>query len=180
MTPERRSILERRIVLLGLLVCLATTGCVQRRMTVRTNPPGALLYVDDYEIGTTPISLPFTYYGTRKVRLVKDGYETLTLMQSIPPPWYEFFPLDFVAENCVPGQIRDRRVLDYQLRPQAIVPTDQLLARAEELRRGAHMVPGAMMPSPTGMAPLQPPIGPEVVPAPEGVGGQLVHPLPPR
>ena len=80
-------------------------------MTVRTNPPGALLYVDDYEIGTTPVSASFTYYGTRKIRLVKDGYETLTVMQSIPPPWYEFPPLDFVSENFVPGQIHDQRRL---------------------------------------------------------------------
>ena len=84
-------------------------------MTVRTNPPGALLYVDDYEIGTTPVSANFTYYGTRKIRLVKDGYETLTVMQWIPPPWYEFPPLDFVSENFVPGQIYDQRTLDFQL-----------------------------------------------------------------
>lgn len=179
MTPERSSIWQRRIVLLGLLLALATTGCVQRRMFVRTNPPGAMLYVDDYEIGTTPVSVPFTYYGTRKIRLVKDGYETLTVMQTIAPPWYEFFPMDFVAENFVPGQIRDRRVLDYQMRPQAVVPTDQLLARAEELRRGAHTVPNPNAP-PAGAAPLQPPAAPEVIPAPEGVGGQPVRPMPPR
>ena len=80
-------------------------------MTVRSNPPGALLYVDDYEIGVTPVSTNFTYYGTRKIRLVKDGYETLTVMQSIPPPWYEYVPLDFVSENFVPGQIRDQRTV---------------------------------------------------------------------
>lgn len=51
----------------------AAGGCVQRRMTVRSNPPGALVYVDDYQIGTTPVSTDFIYYGTRKIRLVKDG-----------------------------------------------------------------------------------------------------------
>ena len=91
----------------ALVLCTSQSGCVQRRMTVRTNPPGALLYVDDYPIGTTPCSTSFTYYGTRKIRLVKDGYETLTVMQSIPAPWYEYTPIDFVAENFVPGQIRD-------------------------------------------------------------------------
>jgi hypothetical protein len=175
---------------LGLALCAAASGCVQRRMTVRTNPPGALLYVDDYEIGTTPVSLPFTYYGTRKIRLVKDGYETLTVMQPIAPPWYEILPIDFVAENCIPGQIRDQRTLDYQLRPQTVVPTDQLVCRAEELRRGMHAAggiapsaagspapPGPAAPGPAGAGP---PGGVEVVPAPEGVGGQPVHTLPPR
>lgn len=105
-------------------------------MTIRTNPPGALVYVDDYEIGTTPVSHDFTYYGKRKIRLVKDGFETLTLMQSIPPPWYQVPPLDFVSENLVPGEIRDQRTLQYQLTPQMIVPTEQLRQRAENLRRG--------------------------------------------
>ena len=47
---------------------------------------GALVYVDDYEVGITPISTSFLYYGQRRIRLVKDGYETLTVMQPIPPP----------------------------------------------------------------------------------------------
>ena len=68
-------------------------------MMIRTNPPGALVYVDDYEIGTTPISTGFVYSGTRKIRLVKDGYETLTVMQPVPPPWYQIPPLDFITEN---------------------------------------------------------------------------------
>ena len=144
-------------------------------MTVRTNPPGALLYVDDYEIGTTPVSTNFTYYGSRKIRLVKDGYETLTVTQPIPAPWYEFPPIDFVAENFVPGEIRDQRVLDFQMKPQMVVPTEQLLSRAEQLRGGVHAT-GAGGPGAAGVVP----VGGAAVPAPPGVGGQLVRPLPPQ
>ncbi|NCY03200.1 MAG: PEGA domain-containing protein [Planctomycetia bacterium] len=79
--------------LLVAVLLVAATGCVQRRMTIRSNPPGALVYVDDYQIGTTPVSTDFIYYGTRKIRLVKDGYETLTVRQPFPIPWYEVFPL---------------------------------------------------------------------------------------
>lgn len=168
--------------LLGLTLCTCFGGCVERRMTVRTNPPGAMLYVDDYPIGETPISTNFTYYGDRKIRLVKDGYETLTLLQPISAPWYQFFPLDFVSETLVPGEIRDQRTLDFQLKPQVIVPTEQLLARAEELRRGVHASTGTAAPpsaGPAGVAPLySPPPGAEVIPAPAGIGGQPVRPLP--
>ena len=175
--------------MLGLMLCTCQSGCVQRRMTVRSNPPGALLYVDDYEIGTTPVSTSFTYYGTRKFRLEKDGCETLTVMQTILPPWYEFPPMDFVSENFVPGNIRDQRVLDFQLKPQIVVPTEQLLSRAEGLRRGIHTATSTatQQPGPGGIrgpgvlggpANLPPP-GAEAVPAPEGVGGQPVYPLPP-
>ncbi|MFZ1934069.1 MAG: PEGA domain-containing protein [Thermoguttaceae bacterium] len=172
--------------LLALLLCTSQSGCVQRRLTVRTNPPGALLYVDDYPIGTTPCSVSFTYYGTRKIRLVKDGYETLTTMESIPAPWYEYTPFDFISENFVPGQIHDQRTRDFQLRPQVVVPTEQLLARGEGLRRGVHtttgtapqLSPGGIR-GPTVLGPTATPIpGPEPIPAPEGVGGQPVHPLP--
>jgi len=120
-------------------------------MTIRSNPPGAVVYVDDYEtpIGVTPISTNFLYYGTRKIRLVKDGYETLTVMQPIPAPWYQYPPVDFISENFVPGQIRDQRVIDYQLKPQMVVPTDQLLSRAENLRHTNLVAPaGATMSRP--------------------------------
>jgi len=175
-------------LLFWAMVCVLLTsqaGCVQRRLTVRTNPPGALLYVDDYEIGTTPISTDFIYYGKRKIRLVKDGYETLIVTQWIPPPWYEVPPLDFISENLVPGYIRDQRVLDFQLKPQTLVPTEQLISRAEGLRRGLHAVSGVGSPqpgAPTG-TPLPstptPQQSPETIPAPEGLGGRSVYPLPP-
>ena len=170
--------------LLGLTLWACQSGCVQRRMTIRSNPPGALLYVDDYPIGATPVSTAFTYYGKRKIRLVKDGYETLTVMQSIPAPWYQYTPIDFVAENLVPGQIRDQRFLDYQLKPQMVVPTEQLLSRAEDLRRGVHATAGVAPLSGVGAVRgptvLGPPSGAEVVPTPQGIGGQQVHPLPSR
>lgn len=153
------------------VVCLATvtTGCVHRRLTIRTNPPGAAVYIDDYPIGTTPVSTSFIYYGTRKIRIVKDGYETLTVQRKISPPWYQYFPLDFVSENLMPNEIRDERVLDFALSPQMVVPTDQLIGRAEELRqsgRAVGVVPaGAEMP--LGMPPAA--LQPGVLPAP----GQL-------
>ena len=126
------------VCLAALLLCATGTGCVERRLLIRSNPPGALVRVDGYEIGTTPVSTPFIYYGTREIQLVKDGYETVTVKQPIPAPWYQYFPLDFVSENLVPGEIRDERVVDYQLVPQRIVPSDQLLNRADALRRGGR------------------------------------------
>lgn len=150
---------------------------------IRSNPPGALVYIDDYEVGTTPCATHFIYYGQRRIRLVKDGYETLTRLESIPPPWYQVPPLDFVTENLVPGEIRDVRELSYNLVPQVVVPPEQLLGRAEDLRRGVHQATGTAPPS---IRRTQPdygpslPASPEVVAAPPGVGGQPVYPLPPR
>ena len=173
----------------ALLLCACTSGCVTRRMTIRTNPPGARVYVDDYEIGTTPVSHNFIYYGTRKVRLVKDGYETLTTMETIPPPWYQIPPLDFVSENLMPTEIRDNRCLTYNLTPQMVVPPELLLQRAENLRRGVQPAGGAQPSGPAAEPiptlipgdpnPIRPPVAPEPIPTPPGIGGQPTYPLPP-
>ncbi len=183
------------------------SGCVQRRMMVRSNPPGALVYVDDQEkpIGVTPCAHDFTYYGTRKFRLVKEGYETVTEMREISAPWYEYPVADFVSENCVPGQIRDQRTLDFNLTPQLVVSSDQILSRAEELRRGIHsatgktsqLAPGQPVMRQPGPAPVWRPAAggapnsavPAAMPAapysptaptaaPDGIGGQPTYPLP--
>jgi len=133
------------LAILALSLVLSA-GCVQRRLIIRSQPPGAMVYVDDYQIGPTPIATSFTYYGTRKIRLVKDGYQTLTVYERIDPPWYQIPPIDFFAENVLGREIRDTRVLEYQLQPQPISPTQQLLDRAETLRRqtgGSPPLPAA-------------------------------------
>jgi len=129
---------RRLILALAAVHLLFATGCVRRRLTVRTNPPGAQVFVDDQEIGTTPCSAAFVYYGTRKITVMKDGYKTETIFQKIPPPWYEFPLLDFVVENAVPREIRDERVVDVQLSPQELVPQQKLLDRATALRDSAR------------------------------------------
>ena len=108
-----------------------------------SNPPGALVYVDNQQIGTTPCSVDFTYYGTREIRLIKPGYETLTVNQPIPTPWYQIPPLDFVSENLVPTKIRDNRTVTFDLAPQIIVPTEQLVDRANQLRQETLQYPVA-------------------------------------
>jgi len=155
-TPSRRERLRpARLCWLAVLVCACLAGCVQRRLTIRSNPPGALVYVDDYQIGTTPVSTDFVYYGTRKIRLSLSGYETLTVLQPIPTPWYQYPGLDFISENVVPGEIRDERVVEFQLQPQIIVPSQQLLDRAENLRNStaAPRTPLAPRAVPPGMVP---------------------------
>jgi hypothetical protein len=167
---------------------------------VRSNPPGATVYVDNQAIGTTPCATSFIYYGTREIRLVKPGYETLTVNQPIPSPWYQIPPLDFVSENVVPREIQDYRTVSYNMVPQVIVPTEQLINRGEQLR--SSTLQGAVLPptingvpaiAPTLPAPqptLAPPsfLPPENVapgllapPAPFGTippGGQPLQPLP--
>lgn len=121
-------------VCLAIALLASSFGCVRRRLTIRSDPAGAVAYVDDQAVGMTPVSTPFTFYGTRKIQLFRDGYETLTVKQKFNPPWYEIPPLDFLVENLWPGEVRDERIVDFQMQPQQIVPNQELLNRAEALR----------------------------------------------
>ena len=160
-------------VVIVMLACLVAAGCVQRRMTIRSSPPGALAYVDDYQIGTTPVSTDFIYYGTRKIRLVKDGYETLTVRQPFPLPWYQVFPLDFVTENLWPAEIRDERVVDLALTPMAATAPEEVVARAEQARASAGSLPA---PPPVPVAPQV--VVPQPIPAPPPAQMPQPQPLP--
>ena len=135
---------------------LLLPGCVRRRLLVRSNPPGAMVYVDNQPIGTTPCATSFIYYGTREIRLVKPGYETLTVKQPIPAPWYQIPPLDFASENLAPNEIQDFRTVTYNLTPQVIVPTDQLIAPRRAAARGTQQ--GAVLPAGAAMAPASTPL----------------------
>lgn len=141
-------------LLLVLLVCASATGCVRRRLTLRTNPPGALVYVDNQEIGTTPCSVDFTYYGTRELRFVKAGYETLTVNQPIPAPWYQVPPLDFISDNFALQKIRDNRTVSFNLQPQMMLPVEEVIRRGEELR--GRSLSGPVVPVSTGAIPPLP------------------------
>ena len=71
---------------LGLLA-----GCVERRYTIRSDPPGANIIVNGEEIGPAPASKSFNYYGNREITLMLDGYETRTITQPInAPSWDDY------------------------------------------------------------------------------------------
>lgn len=103
-------------------------------MTVRTNPPGAMVSVDNQVVGASPASTPFVYYGTREFRIEADGYRTETVRRRFNPPWYQWPGIDFIAETLWPGEIRDERIVDVTLVPKTIPASEEVIARAEGLR----------------------------------------------
>ena len=132
-------------------------------MTIRTNPSGATVFVDDQKIGVTPVSTAFTYYGTRKIQLFKDGYEPQVVKQRFLPPWYQLPVLDFISENFWPTELRDERLVEVQMSPLQVIPNEQLIGRADALRNNARV--GYATPIPTappvaaeGTAPLTQPL----------------------
>ena len=77
-----------------------------------------------------------------------DGYETISVNQRFPVPWYEIPPIDFVSENLVATEIRDERVVDFELVPKASVSMSDVLIHADQLRGEVQPLPGAAASSP--------------------------------
>jgi hypothetical protein len=117
------------VALLGPLV-----GCVERRYTIRTNPPGALVIVNNEEIGPTPVSRSFVYYGDREISLMLDGYQTQKIIQPVDAPLWDNYVTECFTENLIPYTFRDEREFNFQMAPSTVPTQNDLLARAENLR----------------------------------------------
>jgi PEGA domain-containing protein len=134
---------KRRVQALFLLsgTIAVLSGCVERRYTIRTDPPGATVIVNGEEIGPSPTSKSFVYYGDRKITMVLDGYQTKTLIQPIKAPWWDNYITEFFTENIVPVSLRDEREYMYKLELAQTPPQGELRDRAESLRSEARILP---------------------------------------
>ena len=144
-----------------LIACIGlSSGCVERRMTVISDPPGAQVFVNNRPIGASPAYLPslqFLYYGNYDILLVKEGFEPLLVQQAVDPPWYEWPGIDFFSENLCPWHIKDAREFKYQLQPHRIVTPDEVLNNANSFRpRGQAIQETPMPPSANEMLPRPP------------------------
>ncbi len=134
-----------RSLALGLTL-LALTGCVERRYTIRTDPPGALILVNGEEVGISPVSADFTYYGDRRITAIAEGYQTFEYIQPFDPPIYDNLLTEFFTENLIPYTWRDEREFPLKLKPATAPLTEDLVGRAEQLRRSGQAPPPAEQP----------------------------------
>jgi PEGA domain len=131
----------RTAMVLSLAFVGMCGGCVERRYTVRTEPPGALVIVNQEALGPSPASHNFYYYGDREITLVLDGYETKTFKQPIKAPWWDNYLTEFFTENLVPYVIRDEREFTYKMEPYRAPTEAEIQGRAESLRSEAKVLP---------------------------------------
>lgn len=132
----------RRIGPRATLLCTVTImtlagGCVRRTLTIDTDPQGAIVTLNDIEVGATPVSRDFTWYGDYDVVLRKEGFQTLHTHADVKAPWYQWPPFDFVADVLWPGQIHDQRNYKFKLEPRTTPTHDEMVSRALELRERA-------------------------------------------
>ena len=107
-------------------------GCVERKMVITSEPAGALAYVSQVEVGRTPVTLPFTWYGDYDVILRLDGYQTLDTHANLRMPAYEVPPLDLFSAMA-PWTYHDTRYLHFGLEPLTAPTDEQLINRAQDM-----------------------------------------------
>ncbi len=129
----------------ALLLVLAS-GCVERKIWVRSEPVGAPVWVDEEKLDDpTPVSCAFGHYGRRRIRVgpIRDDagrilYVATEREVEIKPPWYERFPLDFFFEALWPWTLVDEHEIEIRLKAPSELPQLFGEERAAEIVREAE------------------------------------------
>ncbi len=125
--------MKRAMTLAGLIAGAgALGGCLERRIHITSEPTGALVHLNDVEVGHTPVEVDFTYYGVYDVRVTKDGFKPLMTSAEASAPVYEWPVIDLAAE-MIPARIVTDIEWHFTLEPADHDP-DALIERARGLR----------------------------------------------
>ena len=120
------------------VLLLIAAGCVERTVSINTEPQGATIFLNDQEVGKSPVKVPFTWYGDYDIVIRKHGYQTIETHHRLRTPWYQYPIIDLFAETLMPFTVHDDRVLEtFALQPYEPPSKEALLERADELRADA-------------------------------------------
>ncbi len=130
---------NRMIAAIGfsMVVAASQTACVRRTMKITTTPANSLVFINDEEVGRSEVATDFLWYGDYDVVIRKKGFETLKTNWTVKRPWYQYIPFDFMVEVLTPRQVHDVHIKHFTLSPKVIPTPQELLDRAERVRRDA-------------------------------------------
>jgi len=118
-----------------LTISLLLGGCVERKLTINTEPQGAVVTLNDEEIGQSPVTVSFNWYGDYNIRISKEGYETLKTHRELKGPWYDNFPFDFFAQVINSKRIVDSYEWTFKLEELQQPSRENLIQKAESLKK---------------------------------------------
>jgi len=120
-----------------LLAVVLLAGCVERRLLVRTDPPGADVTINGERVGRAPVEWRFTHYGKALVEVEKAGYEPAQRVVALKSPWYQKPVIDFFADVLWPAKIRDDHEVELQLDPVHRLSPGEIERDVSEMTRAA-------------------------------------------
>ncbi len=119
-------------------------GCLERTVTITSEPPGALVVLNDEEIGRTPVETGFRYFGVYDVRLQREGFEPLTTEKEAVAPIWEYPGIDLLA-IAAPWRVKTHLTWHFDLEPipepgsdEATRAEQELFDRARSLRAASR------------------------------------------
>jgi hypothetical protein len=118
------------------VAALASGGCVERLMAIKSDPPGASVTLDDVSYGVTPVEIPYLWYGKRVLTVQMSGYIPVREVLVLNPPWWQYFPMDFTTDVLLPFTVTDRSQFTVTLEKAVLSDSEReaVLKRAAELR----------------------------------------------
>jgi hypothetical protein len=116
------------------MAVLFTSGCVERKLTINTQPQEALVFLNDEEIGVSPVTVSFNWYGDYYIRISKEGYETLKTNRMLEAPRHDKFPFDFFAQVLTPKKIVDEYEWSFELEPITQPSRTELIQAADNFK----------------------------------------------
>ena len=125
----------------GLVALFLSGGCLSRHIAITSEPAGARVWLNDVEIGRTPVAAEFTHFGDFDVRLEHEGYEALATHRRARAPWYEWPPIDLAA-TVLPFNIETRINWHFELTPRSAEADAGVVDRAKQMRDQTHNPPG--------------------------------------
>ena len=136
-----RTFLYLSIVVTVIAATATLVGCVRRTLVITTEPPNALVFLNDQEIGRSKVSTDFLWYGDYDVVIRKSGYQSLKTHWNVKAPWYQTVPIDFLAEVLWPAHIHDVHTRHFVLDPQELPTSEEIIERAVDVREEALTAP---------------------------------------
>jgi len=122
-------------LVVGLTIIVIVSGCVERQLTINTKPQEALVTLNDEEIGISPVTVSFNWYGDYDVRISKEGFETLKTHRKLKGPWYDNFPFDLFANCLYPKRIVDSYEWTFELKKKQEPERQKLIEDARQLKQ---------------------------------------------
>jgi len=122
------------LISLFLIYLITPLGCVERKLTIKTEPSQALVVLNDEEIGISPVTVSFNWYGDYQVEISKAGHETLITHRELKAPLHDKVPFDFFAQILNPKRIVDEYEWSFELKPVQHTAREDLIQAAEQFK----------------------------------------------
>lgn len=107
-------------------------GCAKRTISITSSPEGALVWVNDREVGRTPVNIEFLYYGEYDLRVEKDGQEPIMTTRWATSSTVDMPVIDLIAEASSDNDIVVRWHFELEERND---DPDLLIERAKTIRK---------------------------------------------